>query len=742
MASWTESFPGNGSTEEFISVAGVTEQTWVEAGILDTDANHTKIAAAGNVKSLTPLNSNGFAVFGRVLSEFDSGRMQFTVGRVQSAGGQGNWFYGVIFNVQRNALGTNDASGYAVFVRATTGRLFLEKKAAAGGLTTLRGGTGDEVTVAVGDEVEVIWGPRGITGKDHYIQVYVNGSEVFTSEDTSHTLGYVGIAARTEFIDVTSGNLLITDFEFEEFGRPLADYGTTTSGAGADIYKGVAGRLYTDGSTQTNTVPAALRARVLRAAARLQPLSLARANENAVYADFVHGAIGVVNSGISNSGDFFNSLLPRLSNLSRNGALVLVNGARELGLADKLASRTNDLWNDVFDRVKASGLSTGATTDVGKTTSPIRSFPQVQVVISSIVNQWKSDGSGGGELFDDNAEEYRDNWLGATGMAGILPNMKKVFPNLRLVLLHNGNTVWWSGNAGGGPEGAFAEPGLGEFWKWGMKYVVRDQPTGTDDAVLDWLTELWRNTDVWTQSLIRSDGAHPNAAGEDFGVAGAALGAAALKPAFLAHYGSQSWWPQTVYHRPTTLIPDANTYTARVSTTIDPDLLKTGDRGGSNQRYTTFLRFDARSHPAPVRRALLNLYTTEPDTSLACEVVAVSSRLSGGALWDASLTESDGDSLATLGANALQTSESSRSHPVTVDVTDLFNARRGSYLSIRLRTTTITSGSAEGYSWYSSTSSDADPKRPPQLILIEKGIDEPLAYLERAVDSVLAERLR
>lgn len=293
-------------------------------------------------------------------------------------------------------------------------------------------------------------------------------------------------------------------------------------------------------------------------------------------------------------------------------------------------------------------------------------------------------------------------------------------------------------------HGSFAEPGLGENWKWGIRNVIRDQPLGDANPVFDWLTELWRNTEVWTQSLVRTDGAHPNAAGEDFGVNGGMglTGSDPLKPAFLAHYGTQTWWPQTVYHRPTTLIPDADTYTARVSATIDTDLLKTGDRGGSNQRYTTYLRFDARNHPAPARRVLLNLYTTEPDASLPCEVVAVSSRLSSGALWDDSLTESDGNSLATLGTNALPTSESSRSHPVTVDVTDLFNALRGNYVTFRLRTTTITSGSAEGYSWYSITNADADPKRPPQLILTEKGIDEPFAYLERAVGSVLAERLR
>lgn len=201
------------------------------------------------------------------------------------------------------------------------------------------------------------------------------------------------------------------------------------------------------------------------------------------------------------------------------------------------------------------------------------------------------------------------------------------------------------------------------------------------------------------------DGAHPNAAGEDFGVAGAGLGSAALKPAFLAHYGTQTWWPRTVYHRPATLVPDADTYTARVSATIDADLLKTGDRDGSDQRYTTYVRFDARNYAAPVRRALLNLYTSEENTSLPCEVVAVASRLSGGALWDESLTESDGNSLATLGTNALPTS-------------------------------------ADGYSWYSRSNADVAPKRPPQLILIETGIDEPAAYLERAVDSVVAERLR
>ncbi len=122
MASWAEAFPGDGSDDQNIDVAAATNHTWSEVGeVVDPD-HHSVIAVAGGVLKLTPLNENFLAVFGRELTEFDSGRAQFTVGRVESGSGQGNWFYGVIFNVQRNDEDPNDASGLAVFVRATTGR--------------------------------------------------------------------------------------------------------------------------------------------------------------------------------------------------------------------------------------------------------------------------------------------------------------------------------------------------------------------------------------------------------------------------------------------------------------------------------------------------------------------------------------------------------------------------------------------------------------------------------------------
>lgn len=124
------------------------------------------------------------------------------------------------------------------------------------------------------------------------------------------------------------------------------------------------------------------------------------------------------------------------------------------------------------------------------------------------------------------------------------------------------------------------------------------------------------------------------------------------------------------------------------------------------------------------------------------------SRLNDDSLWPESLTTAQAaelDAVAvrnTLNGANLDSSDASRSHPVTVDVTELFNRYRGNYLTFRLSAAASASDANER-AWYSRHKNNPPtPARPPQLLLKAKGIDEPFPHLERAVDSVLAERLR
>lgn len=316
------------------------------------------------------------------------------------------------------------------------------------------------------------------------------------------------------------------------------------------------------------------------------------------------------------------------------------------------------------------------------------------------------------------------------------------------------NSTWCAGNAGATTvqPGKFAEPGLNEQWKWGYKFFIRDRMNTAGEVYCDWLTELWDDTDVWicfgfAGAKMRDDGAHPNTAGEDYG-------AGLLEAAILGHMATQPWWYATPRHRLIAL-PTAesaytksentgwNSHTGDGSDPADPDRLdhRKLDDDGDVTTHTVYIKFDARNHPHPVRRALVNLYATNDDDSQACDVSLVGSGWSEDAITensaptDAPVVESD----------IAETPNGSRSHPVTVDVTEVFNRHRGGYLSFRFVPNTALSPTPQGdpvIGWFARDDTSPSPNRGPQLVLVEKGVDEYFAYLERAVESIVAERLR
>ncbi len=273
MASWSEAFPGTTAPANLgdPNVAGVSDNTWVTRGQSFSTQFAQIGAGGGGITELTTLKANRLAVWGRELTEFDSGRITFDAARVDG-GDSANIAYGVHFCTDQGDETENDNNGYAVLVQPRRKRLILPKVVAGDVQTPVLAATGNDALTA-NDEIEVVFGPKSVTGASHRILVNYPGGSL-TSDDAAYIVGRLGLCGDdqsnpgTNPISVGGANFL-TFFEFEEFGKPLADYGTDAD----STYKGVAGRLYEfPASTFSNTVPATLRAAALRAAERLQPL--------------------------------------------------------------------------------------------------------------------------------------------------------------------------------------------------------------------------------------------------------------------------------------------------------------------------------------------------------------------------------------------------------------------------------------------------------------------------------------
>lgn len=761
MAVWTETFPnatGSPAAIDDVNVSNlpVADQKWTQIG---PAGNDTLIpTGGGGLSRIEPITGNWLPIWGRTKTRFDSGTLRFKVGR-RNTGDSTTARYGVHFQTDQGDGMAGSNTGYIVVVQSSDGTVRL---GTVSGTSITYLFVTPLPTVAKDEYIEVVWGPRGITGESKYINVYKYDSNLqnrtLILSDTPATIlspggGRIGVcAAAVEVSAGTGEDLWITQLYFRDTARKLADYGDTTSGSGANTYKNAPGRLYEyPTSTHTNDRPQVLRERALRLAEQVQPLRVINPlSSDAAIFDPLFGRIGFVNIGISNTGDFFNGLLPQLLSARPNGAVQFVNAAREVLFASVLSKLTRSDWLDVNERLVASGLQQGALAGLGPSPqTTIRTFPQVQVVLTCINNRWNADN---GALFDGtgttgNAAAMRDD------LTGMLANLLLLFPNLKVFLAYDGNCAWCEGNAGNPQAGDFADPGLSEQWKWGFKWFISGRVGTEDGRYTDWLVETWNNSIddahpelAWDCATKMWSGgpAHPNAAGEE-------LGASILLPALQNHVSTQAWLPTGPRVRAIVLDVEADTYTSSQSGQTNTNfgtgiILKNGKNGSGSIRYTTYVRFDARNYAQAARRATLNLFCELDGKALPCTVDIVDSYQDDtGALWIESgtggLTENIANShLPVLESNLLASAPGSRSHPVGVDVTDIFNRQRGKWITFRLRPST--SDTAEGYQWYSRRNTTPDPTRPAKLVLIQKGVDEPFTYLERAVDSMVAERLR
>lgn len=236
--------------------------------------------------------------------------------------------------------------------------------------------------------------------------------------------------------------------------------------------------------------------------------------------------------------------------------------------------------------------------------------------------------------------------------------------------------------------------------------------------------------------------AHPNALGED-------QGGVDLLAAIQTHLATQAWWYPTTQQQMRILETVASAWTKSNPTSCNshessnPDDAKRLDHvyRASLQTFT-YIKFDLTTVSRPVTRALLQLSASLEYATQACYVHRVSS------VWDESGTNAIKESNAPAEQECVGTlPNGSRSHAIALDVTTVVNQYRGQRLSFRFRAmNTGDSGSdpTNRRAWYSRDDDSANPtpNRGPRLILVETAVTEPFAYLERSVDSALAQRLR
>lgn len=121
----------------------------------------------GDIKVLTSVGKNRLAVWGRKLTAFDSGIIVFTVGRI-SSGDSADWHYGVHFNTDQGDESQGKNKGYVVFVTPNDGRVKLG--VVTSGAVSFSLDTGANA-VAVGDQVQVTWGPKNVTSRSNRIVI-------------------------------------------------------------------------------------------------------------------------------------------------------------------------------------------------------------------------------------------------------------------------------------------------------------------------------------------------------------------------------------------------------------------------------------------------------------------------------------------------------------------------------------------------------------------------------------------
>lgn len=423
---------------------------------------------------------------------------------------------------------------------------------------------------------------------------------------------------------------------------PLAAQ-TPISEMGTNVYQGYQGGLYPGGS---NVPPTKHRLAAAKAAVKVKPL-------DRTGIESMHGAIGVISIGMSNTTQEFRAL-ERAQDLSptRNGSVVFINGAKSAVTAERWSNPTDPIWPELDARISSAGLSAEqvqvAWVKLAQA-EPLLSFPQ-------------------------HAELLRDQ------IAQTMRHAKARFPNLRLAFLSNRIYGGYTSNPKRGEPLSFE---TGFAVKWLIEQQISGDPTlnhaahlGTVTApVLLWANDLWANGSTprpdgltWLPEDYEADFIHPSNLGEQKIAelwANTMAASPAIKP-WLKEHGCQ----QTIIALPaeadafvSARQPDSN-FGAHTELRV---------RGGSQPLYS-FLRFRLPALNQTVVRAHVTGYTVEGLTAQAFRT-------------SADFDEKDvtfRNAPVSTGAASASVSQASNASSWRIDVTSLVNQAGTSPLVLML----------------------------------------------------------
>lgn len=167
MSNWTETFPNSTGQIQPISLflgnMPLADNNWTMFGGGTPPPQNTEIpVGGGGLSRVTAVADNVLANWGRAQSRFDSGVLRFRVGRRNSSDAS-SARYGVHFQTDQGDGQVGSNSGFIVVVQSSDGSVKLGT--VNGTSITYLFVMPTPPTVAKDEYVEVVWGPRGITGE-------------------------------------------------------------------------------------------------------------------------------------------------------------------------------------------------------------------------------------------------------------------------------------------------------------------------------------------------------------------------------------------------------------------------------------------------------------------------------------------------------------------------------------------------------------------------------------------------
>lgn len=414
---------------------------------------------------------------------------------------------------------------------------------------------------------------------------------------------------------------------------------------GPGSYMGFQGGLYPGG---LNAVPPAHWAAAMSAARQIVPRDVSGNPDP-------NGWIVVFSVGMSNTTHEFSPFERQEDlNVSRNGRVIIFNGALGGQTAAAISNPNAAYWQTVANRLAALGLSA----------------EQVQAI-------WlKEANANPPNNFPLHAQQLRDD------LRAVAQVLHDKFSNVRICYC---SSRTYGGYATGSlnPEPQAYESGFS--FKWLIEEQINGDPAlnfdpnrgPVESPLLLWGPYLWADginprSDglIWVRSDFESDGTHPAPSGEQK--------VADMLSAFFGGDGTAQTWYSA---KPGTTIQSvdaiADAHVSSANPNVNFGITAQLFTAGGAQTYNAYIKFDISRITRPVRFAKLNLRvagSSSPQTHV--RTAADNSWTEGGITFA---------NAPPAGANVYsQIPQASKDGTIDADVTDAVNAAQGSFVTFVL----------------------------------------------------------